>query len=385
MYKKVLYFCLLVFLSWLLLYPAASCQGAPLIKAEAAILLDGRTGQVLYEKNSTKRQAPASTTKILTALLAIESGRLDEVVTVSPAAAATPGSTMQLYTGQKITMRELLTGLLLRSGNDAAVAIAQHLAGSTEAFAALMNQRALELGAASSHFMNPHGLSHADHYVSAYDLARITQYALMNQTFAAIVRLKETQIDWTDRRGQEADRNLRNTNKLLWMLPEADGVKTGTTGRAGPCLVASATKDNQQLIAVVLHDSARWHDAAALLNYGFSQFSLMDVAASGDVIAPVLIEKGLDSAVDALAAEDAALVIAAKNKKNATVEYHLPEIVKAPVYRGQKLGEIVFFQDQQAVKSVDLIAAKDVREDSLEQAFLTQLLKTYRLLSNCGL
>ena len=356
----------------------------PQLQAQSAILLDAKTGQILYEKSSHQRRAPASTTKVLTALLAIESGRLDEITTVSIQAASTPGSTLQLYAGQQISLRELLTGLLLRSGNDAAVAIAEHLAGSVTAFAELMNQKAYLIGARESHFVNPHGLSRPNHYTTAYDLAIITRYALQNPTFAELVNTKETQIDWLDRQGHEQDRFLRNTNKLLWMFEEADGVKTGTTGIAGPCLVSSATRDNQKLIAVVLHDASRWYDSMKLLKYGFDTFDLIDYAAADDVVATVAVDKGMTERLDALASLPASLVVAATDSSAVTVECNVPETIKAPIYRGQKIGEIVFFVHNQAVKTVDVVASQDVNEKTLENLFFEQLLRTYRLFSRWG-
>jgi D-alanyl-D-alanine carboxypeptidase (penicillin-binding protein 5/6) len=364
--------------------PAIALANPPQLQAEAAILLDAKTGQILYEKNIHQRRAPASTTKVLTALLAIESGRLDEITTVSIHAASTPGSTLHLYAGQQISLRELLTGLLLRSGNDAAVAIAEHLAGSVNAFADLMNQKAYLIGARESHFVNPHGLSRPNHYTTAYDLAIITRYALQNSTFAELVSTKETQIEWLDRQGHEQDRFLRNTNKLLWMFEEADGVKTGTTGLAGPCLVSSATRDNQKLIAVVLHDPSRWFDSMKLLKYGFDTFDLIDYAAVNDVVANVAVDNGLTDRLDALASSPASLVVTATDGTAVTVECNVPETIKAPIYRGQKIGEIVFFVHDQAVKTVDVVAAQDVSEKTVEHLLFEQLLRTYRLFSRWG-
>lgn len=382
MFKRLLP--LLPFLIFTCSHLTIAWANPPQLQAESAILLDAKTGQILYDKNIHQRRAPASTTKVLTALLAIESGRLDEITTVSIQAASTPGSTLQLYAGQKISLRQLLTGLLLRSGNDAAVAIAEHLAGSVNAFADLMNQKAYSIGARESHFVNPHGLSRPDHYTTAYDLAIITRYALQNPTFAELVSTKETQIEWLNRNGHEEDRSLRNTNKLLWMFEDADGVKTGTTGAAGPCLVSSATRDNQKLIAVVLHDASRWYDSMKLLKYGFDTFDLIDYAAADDVVATVAVTKGMTERLDALASLPASLVVATADSKAVTIECNVPDTIKAPIYRGQKIGEIVFFVHNQAVKTVDVVAAHDVHEKTMEHLFFEQLLQTYRLFSRWG-
>jgi D-alanyl-D-alanine carboxypeptidase (penicillin-binding protein 5/6) len=320
----------------------------------------------------------------MTAILAIESGRLEDQVRVSLRAAATRGSSMHLYAGQTLTLRELITGLLMRSGNDAAVAIAEHLAGSAEAFVAQMNLRARDLGATNTHFRNPHGLSAPGHYSSAYDLALLARYALANPAFAAIVSSKEISIEWFDRRGREKDINLRNTNKLLWMLEEADGVKTGTTGEAGPCLVSSATRGNHKLIAVVLHDHARWYDSMQLLKYGFDNYDLYDYADQGALIATLPVEGGLAAEADVVAAGPAALTVPAADYARVAVEVDLPKIIKAPVYQGQKVGEIVFFVGDKAVKTVDIVAAREVSERTVLKTFLHGLVRTFRLLAGWG-
>lgn len=370
----------------LLLYPTAGAAAAavPDIKASAAILMDAKTGQVLYNKNMNKRGAPASTTKILTAILAIESGRLDEMTKVSVKASSTPGSSMHLYPGQLISLRELVTGLLLRSGNDAAVAIAEYLAGSSEAFVDLMNQKAAALGALHSHFCNPNGLSAAGHYSTAFDLAWMSRYALNNPIFADIVNTKESTIEWLDKRGQGHDVNLRNTNKLLWMLDDADGVKTGTTGEAGPCLVSSATRGNQKLIAVVLHDHNRWYDSMQLLKYGFNAFDLYEFAQENEIVAVLPVEDGFAGEVDALVTTYAALTVAAEDLPHVTVKIDLPDKLKAPVYQGQKIGEIIFYVNDQPVKTVDIVAAQAIEERTLPRVLLNQLTAMFRLLSDWG-
>ena len=379
-YLKILTIFFLIFSS-----PVQIASSAPPnINAESAILMDATTGQILYEKKSTTRSAPASTTKVLTAILAIESGHLNDDVTISIKAASTPGSSMHLTAGQIISLRELVTGLLLRSGNDAAVAIAEHLAGSVENFVALMNQKAQRLQAFNSHFANPHGLSAPLHYSTAFDLAWITRYALTNPIFATIVNTRETNIDWLDKKGTEHDQHLKNTNKLLWLLEEADGVKTGTTSQAGPCLIASATRGSQQLIAVVLHDHSRWHDALQLLQYGFSAYELYKYADKNDVLAAIPVEKGLSNAVDALVDSQANLVVSAADSEHIVVTIDLPEKIKAPVYQGQKIGEIIFSVKQQVVKTVDITAGQTIEEKTKERIFLLKLLNLFQRLSNWG-
>lgn len=245
---------------------SATEQEKLVLNAAAAILMDAGSGEVLWEKNAYKQRAPASTTKMITGILGLELGSPNEIVTVSDRAAAVGESTIHLDPGERLTLYELITGALVKSGNDACVAIAEHISGTEEQFIRLMNQKALLLGAENTHFVNTNGLPHQDHYSCAYDLALIAVYALQNPVFASVTRQKETAIHF-----QEPDvmMELRNTNKLLWSYPYADGVKTGTTTAAGKCLVASATKEGRQLVAVVLAAPDRFGDAQKLLEWGF--------------------------------------------------------------------------------------------------------------------
>lgn len=358
----------------------------PAIDAGGAILIDAKTGQALFEKNAYKQLAPASTTKIMTAILAIESGRLDEKMTISKRAASTPGSSMHLEEGQVISLREVLTGLMLRSGNDGAVAIAEFIGGgSMDKFVEMMNQKAAEIGAYNTQFRNPHGLSAPGHYSTAYDLAWLARYAMNNPTFADIVNTRKTRIDYQDSRGKERERDLKNTNKLLWMLEEADGVKTGTTNEAGPCLVSSATKNNHRLIAVTLRDKSRWEDSQNLLEWGFNNFSLFEHGAEGEVIGQIRVENGIEDNLNAVLASDAAMVTEGAANENIRVQVDMPNTIKAPVYQGQKVGEVSFRIGDQVVKTFDLTAENSVEEKTIVRMFLNQLTGLFRFFSGLGL
>ncbi len=249
------------------LYPhqieAIAALAMPEVTAQAAIVSDVTSGQVLAEKNAHQRLAPASTTKIATALVALQRGRLEEQVVVQESALV-EGAQMGLSPGQVVTLEELLYGLLLPSGNDAAMAIAQHIGGSVDGFVAMMNQEAEALGLTDTHFANPHGLDAPDHYSSAYDLMVMARQALANPAFAEIVSTREYTF-----RG----RRLNNRNELLGNYPGADGVKTGTTLQAGECLVASATRQGHRVLVVVLGSQDRYGDAAILLNYYFDYYA----------------------------------------------------------------------------------------------------------------
>jgi D-alanyl-D-alanine carboxypeptidase (penicillin-binding protein 5/6) len=242
------------------------------LTAASAALMDTDTGALLYAKHARERRPPASTTKMMTALLVLEDGRLDERAVVTERAAAVAGAGLGLRRGQRIAVRDLLWAILLRSANDAAIVAAEHVAGSVEQFVARMNARATALGMEGTHFANPHGLDDPDHYSTAYDLALLARQALRHPIFASMVRAREARLSiYAGRNGGVARRRLLRThNLLLDQFSGADGVKTGYTERAGRCLVASASRAGRQLIAVLLNDADRWTNAATLLEYGFA-------------------------------------------------------------------------------------------------------------------
>ena len=243
----------------------------PAVGAEAAVVMVAGTKQVLYEKNAQAIMYPASTTKITTLITALEKGDLSSVVTVSPSAAAVEGSCLDLRAGDRIVLPNALYGMMLVSGNDAAEAIAAHIAGSVPAFVDMMNRKAEAIGATRTHYTNPHGLpDQVNHFTTAYDLALITDYALKNRLFAQIVSTREYKVDFLNR----SSTYVTNTNTLLKTYPGATGVKTGYTNDAGECLVAAARRGGVQLIAVVLNSETRWDDAAHLLDYGFQQLAV---------------------------------------------------------------------------------------------------------------
>nr|WP_237700194.1 D-alanyl-D-alanine carboxypeptidase family protein [Caldalkalibacillus thermarum] len=267
----------------LLLSLAPQKAGAELnVSAQAAILIDAESKRVLFEKNAYEPLRIASITKIMTAIVALEHGDLKDVVTASKNACSVEGSSIYLRPGEKMTLEDLLYGLILRSGNDAAVAIAEHIGGSVEGFVFLMNQKAEELGMEQTVFNNPHGLdTHEEHYSTAYDMALLTAYALQNETFATIAstRKKTAPLE-----GEKWDRVWYNKNRLLSMYPYADGVKTGYTQRAKRTLVSSATKDGHRLIAVTLNAPDDWNDHINMFEYGFQHYTLVTLAGEGELL-----------------------------------------------------------------------------------------------------
>ena len=236
------------------------------LSARAAALIDGKSGKVLFEKNKDERLPMASTTKIMTGLLACESKKMKKTVTVSPVASGTEGSSLWLEPGEKQTLENLTYGLMLRSGNDAAVAIAEYLGGSIDAFALLMNERAKKIGVKNTGFKNPNGLDAEGHFTSAYDLALISREAMKNKTFRKIVSTKNKTIPWES---SEWDRSLTNHNKMLWRYEGCNGIKTGFTKKSGRCLVTSAKRGKTELICVTLNAPDDWNDHTKMLDYGF--------------------------------------------------------------------------------------------------------------------
>lgn len=242
--------------------------------AQSAIVMERSSNRVLFEQNADAHLPMASTTKIVTAFTVINNANLDEVVEVSPKAVGIEGSSIYLRAGEHLTVRELLYGLMLRSGNDCAVALALHVAGSVEAFAEMMNKTAQELGCVDCHFVNPHGLHDEQHYTSARDLAKITCAALANADFQEIVATKSVRIS---NEGMEYDRALVNKNKLLTNFDDADGVKTGYTKKAGRCFVGSATRNGMQVVVVVLNCGPMFEETAEMLDVAFAKYTLETV------------------------------------------------------------------------------------------------------------
>ena len=258
-------------------------EKVPVLSARSAVLLDASTGRVLYSSHSEDRSLIASTTKIMTALVICEAGDLDRKVVIPPEAVGIEGSSMYLKAGETLSVRELLYGLMLRSGNDAAVALALADSGSISAFAARMNEKAAVLGLKNTHYANPHGLDSEENYSTALDLARLTRFALQNPDFAQLVSTKSVTI---------GDRVLTNHNKLLWQYSGAIGVKTGYTRTAGRILVGAAERDGRRLIAVTIADPNDWADHAALFDYGFSQFSERQLVTADSVVGQIPVISG---------------------------------------------------------------------------------------------
>ncbi len=340
------------------------------LTARSAIVMDTVTGQILYERDIDARRYPASTTKMMTLIVALEHGKLDDIVTVSKNAEGVEGSTLWLVQGDKIPLGELLTGMMMHSGNDATVAVAEHIAGSVPAFVRMMNDKAEELGANSTHFMNPNGLPDEKHYTTAYDLAKIAAYGYSLPHFEEIVGKQEALYDWV----KDPAKKLRNENQMLWLYRGANGVKTGYTDAAGRCLVSAARRDGMQLVAVVLDSYYMWNDSIALLDYGFQNAHPKTLVKKGEVVAKVDVADGRHDELELVAAES--LVAVEKTGETAKVErkVEVPHEVAAPIKKGDVIGKVICYYDGKAQGSIYLLAAQDVEYYS----FWDNLLKTLR-------
>lgn len=347
--------CILALFACMLVLNVPFCVRANVnVSAKSAIVIDMASNRVLFEKDAYTKRGPASTTKILTALLAIENVELNDMVTVSPHAAATEGSSIWLSPLEKISAHDLLYGLMLSSGNDAATALAEHVSGSEEAFVIKMNQRAIKIGAYNTNFTNPHGLPDENHYTTAYDLALISSAAMKNENFAEVVATKNKTISWE---GAEWDRSLSNHNKLLKMYEYATGIKTGYTKKDGRCLVSAAEKNGLGLVAVTLSAPDDWNDHIAMLDYCFEQYEPYTVCKEGEN-AGVFAAKGFE-ADDIRLVYNNDYITALKNDESERLSIKKSFNFDYPVTRGQKVGQCDIYYLDEHVGSVDLIADND--------------------------
>lgn len=324
--------------------------------AASAILMDAESGRVLYEHDIHKPRLIASTTKLLTALVAVEQADdLDQVVTIKGEWLGSEGSSIYLKTGEEITLRGLLYGLLLQSGNDAAMAIACHTAESEAQFVELMNQKAARLGMKNSCFANPSGLNDEAHFSTAYDMALLAQACLKNETVAEICATRSITL---------GTRTFVNHNKLLWRCEGCVGMKTGFTEKAGRTLVSAASRDGQTLICVTLNDGNDWNDHCKLLDYGFETFPRQALCEEGEVLGSVAVEGSLIPAVAAVTADKVGYPLGAGEKLSMEVE--LDCSIRAPFKAGAQVGEAVWKKDGEVVARVPLVAQSGAGLDTRE-------------------
>ncbi|MBU5482899.1 D-alanyl-D-alanine carboxypeptidase [Clostridium sp. MSJ-11] len=309
------------------------------INSLAYIALDCNSRIVLAEKNSEIIIPMASTTKIITALIALDYGDLDKEVEISSRAASIRGSIVGYRKGEKITIRELTYGLMLRSGNDAAIAIAEGISGTVEEFVKLMNEYASKIGLIDTHFHSPHGLDNPEHYSTAYDLAILTAESKRHPLFDKIVSEKDV-----DGKNYGFTRSYHNINKILWQIPEANGVKTGYTGGAGKCLVTSVECNGSDVIIVVLNSSDRWNDTAKINNYVKDNYEYKKFYSKGDKVGVAPQEKSKVS----LVCDDDIVIPIRKDKSYSTV-IKAPKYIKHNIYKGDNIGSIYIFEEDKLI------------------------------------
>lgn len=358
----------------LIVESASSSAEEPKTNARAAIIYDRTTKQIIWGKNENEKRAMASTTKIMTAIVVLENSNLSDVVTVSKKAAGTGGSRLKISAGDKITINNLLYGLMLRSGNDAAVALAEHVGGSIEGFSNLMNKKAKELGLNNTNFVTPHGLDNENHYTTAYELAVLTDYALNNETFAKIVNTKSTSININ-----EKSRNIYNTNELLGYMQGVNGVKTGFTNGAGRCLVTSCTRDENQIITIVLGcdtKKQRTLDSTKLIKYAFENYTRINLEEKIQNEFEnwkqinnkrIYINKANKQEINLKLGEIHKKIIPIKigEERNIEIEINVIYNYEAPVEEGRKIGNIIVKNKEEIIDSIDIICSKTVEKKNI--------------------
>lgn len=365
-------FCILAAMVFLFLFPAdVNAQEVPSSQAEAVI--EVTSGRVLWEKDADERLPMASTTKILTAILIIEDCTLDEIICVPKDAVGVEGSSIYLTVGEKISVSDLLYGLMLRSGNDCAVALALHHSGSLEAFAKAMNEKAHSLGADNSNFCNPHGLPQAGHYTTARDLALIASYALKNNIFSEIVGCSE---HFVPDGGCGYVRHLLNKNKMLTEYPGADGVKTGYTTEAGRCLVSSATRGGMRLICVVLNSPDMYKRSGVLLENCFGRFELYELFNAQNYAEELETDSSVGRRCVVGCSDGVTYPLTQEERKTISVRKKLPERVALPVRAGDVIGEMEIYMEKQLIFSQKIVSIFDVEKSYFD--FLRDIIRGKR-------
>ncbi len=326
------------------------CGRAGAMSAQSAVVIDADTGEVRYEHNADAVLPMASTTKIMTAIVAIEQGDIDRTYTVKPEYTQTEGSSMYLKPGETVSIRDTLYGLMLMSGNDAALAIADECGGQ-EAFVQAMNDKAEALGLTNTHFENPNGLDGETHHTTARELAELTAYALQNADFREIVSTKNITC---------AGRTMVNHNKMLSLYEGAIGVKTGYTKKCGRCLVSAAERNGRTLIAVTLNDPDDWNDHCTMLDEAFAQYTPVTLHEAGDMVGEVTVEGGTAQSVPLIAGHEVTAYLAPGEQVTDSLRGR--PFVYATVAGGDYYGEIVYQIGEHILKTDTLSYAYDVEQ-----------------------
>lgn len=330
--------------------------------AKAMCVMESSSKRVLASKNEETKLAMASTTKIMTAITAIESGKdLDESFVISPKAVGVSGTSLYLRAGEEFTLRDLLYGLMLISGNDASVVIGEYCGGTVNNFVDMMNKKAKEIGAENSHFDNTHGLDSKTHYTTAYDLALITSYAMQNETFKDIVSTKNTKITNADGKS----RYLKNKNKLLSSLDGCNGVKTGFTDDAGRCLVTSCERDGMNVVCVVLNCGPMFEESATLIDRAFKEYHLIDLTSGYAFKNRIVVDSGQQEYVQIGTYGKYFYPLKNGELKKVSYIYDIQERIEAPVEKGRIVGEVKIFIDKDLHFTEKIYTMENVRRNSI--------------------
>ncbi|MBQ8163703.1 MAG: D-alanyl-D-alanine carboxypeptidase [Clostridia bacterium] len=326
------------------------------ISAKYAILIESQSGDIVYAKNSTSKAPMASTTKIMTAIVALENGDLEKTVTIDERSVGVEGSSIYLKAGEKLTLKELIYALMLESANDAATAIAYEIGGSVENFASMMNETSKKIGAFDTNFTNPHGLDDDEHYTTAYDLAKIARYAMQNPVFREIVSTKTKNIPLDD----SSTRLLVNHNKLLRSYDGAIGIKTGFTKKSGRCLVSCANVDGVELVCVTLNAPNDWNDHKKMLNYGFEQYESINLASKGDYSISLSCVNGSKASVLCTNRDDLSVTLKKGLKNDIRAVLEADQFLFAPVKKNDHVGRIVYYLGNEEIASLPIYASENV-------------------------
>lgn len=337
------------------------------VSAKSAVLINGDTGEIIFSKNADKRMSMASTTKIMTGLLLCEYGNFEREITVTPEMVRVEGSSMGLLAGDKVTLHDLLYGLMLASGNDAANVIAFVIGGSVDGFVEKMNQKAKELGLTNTNFATPSGLDDDNHYTTAYELAKITQYAMQNETFAKVVATKKATLNYGN---PPYKRTLTNHNKMLGFFDDAVGVKTGFTKKSGRCLVSSARRDGKFVIAVTLNDPNDWQDHTSMLEYGLSAIKQTEYSPLVNSYTIPIINGELES----LTVEINPFTINSLDTEDIKSQVYLPKFLYAPVTKSQVLGTVVYKNKDGILGEVKLLSPCEVLAKKAPQTLIEKII-----------
>lgn len=348
------------------------------VDAQSAILMDYKTGRVLYSKNADEPLAMASTTKIMTAILAIENGNLEDTVKVSKNATKAPPVKMNLKENEEIKLKDLLYALMLQSSNDAAVAIAEHISGTVETFCDNMTKKAKELGAKDTVFRTPNGLDSLDHHSTAYDMAVITRYALNNKQFMDIINTKQVSF-----KTNMSNYDIINKNRLLSEYEGANGVKTGYTGKAGHCFVGSATQNDMTLISVVLASGwgekgkkQKWVDTKAILNYGFKNFSYENILSQNDCLDTISVIKGEKDNMPLYYEKDIILPLSKDEKEKISIKLDYIKSLQAPTKKDEKVGVANIYINNNLIAQTNILTKEDINKKTFS-SYINNIFKNW--------